>query len=227
MKHKNFFNTLTFLSLLFIFSCNSKTKKDPGKDLLKPSYKEQKKEGDFTEYFDTLSNIYSNYKYNIAVSSPKNWKHDEGVTEHMIFRSFDRDSGYSYSINVIETNYNIEDIFWKEYEKNSVVVENQFQGIFEKQVNSPVEVEYTIVTYLKNYKALKRKYNYSVRNEEFEIDMTSIMYQVPKGDFTYTIGLIIPTYFYEHRPEYFDNIIKNIYWLSNKKDVDDAFSDLN
>lgn len=78
---KNKLFLILFTLKFFLISCNSKKEKDPMNDLFEPSYKEQKKNIEFSEYFDSLSNIYSNYKYNIAIRSPKNWKRDEGVSE--------------------------------------------------------------------------------------------------------------------------------------------------
>ncbi len=210
------------LTSLICLSCNSQSKKDPAKDLFEPSYKEQKNKKEFTEYFDKESNTYSNYKYSIAVRFPKNWKHDEGISEHMIFRAFEKDSGYSYSVNVIETKYNIENIFWKEYEKNKLQFQKQLKDVIEKQLNASINVEYFNTTYLKNYKALKRKYNYTVKDDDYEIEMTMLAYQIPKDNFTYTISLIIPKMFYDEKPQYFDDILKDIYWLTNKNELNNS-----
>lgn len=215
----------TILLLIIVMissSCTSQSKKDITKDLFEPSYKEQKSKKEFTEYFDKASNTYSNYKYNIAIRSPKNWKHDEGITEHMIFRAFEKDSGYTFSINVIETKYNIESFFWKEYEKNKLQFEKQLNEVIEKQLNTSINVEYFTTTYLKNYKALKRKYNYTVRDDNYEVDMTMLNFQVPRGNFTYTITLVVPKMFYNEKTQYFDKILKDIYWLTDKKGINET-----
>lgn len=140
-------------------ACINKTEKDSQKILLKPSYKEQKKDNDYSDYFDTVSNIYSNYKYNIAIGTPKNWKKDKGVSEHTIFRTFQKDSGCSLSINVIETNYNVENSYWVEYEKNKNSTEKKYKEIIEQQINSSIKNRFTKITFLKNFKSIKRKYD--------------------------------------------------------------------
>ena len=63
-----------------------------------------------------------------------------------------------------------------------------------------------------------------MRDEELEYDMCSIIYQVPKGYYTYTITLTIPKVFYNQNPEYFEKIVKSIYWLTNKNDVNRILS---
>ena len=72
----------------------------------------------FNEFYDTINNMYSNYKYNIGFKIPKRWIVDKGFSEHTILRTYDPDSSNSFTINVIETEYDIEKIFWKTYDKN-------------------------------------------------------------------------------------------------------------
>ncbi len=201
------------------FACLNKKANETDKDLFEPSFKEQKDSLNFIEYFDTINNIYSNYKYNIAVSIPNNWKKDEGVSEHTIFRTFEKDSGYSFSVNVIETKYDVEKKFWDEYEINKATFESNYKKVIENQLNASINTEYTKITFLKNFKSLKRKFTYTLSNEEYEVKMTSIIFQVPKEKFTYTFSLTVPNIFYEKKPEYFENILKNIYWLSNKEKI--------
>lgn len=203
--------------LMLSVSCVNKTEKDSEKDLLKPSYKEQKKTENYSEYFDTISNIYSNYKYNIAIRAPKNWKRDRGISEHTIFRTFQKDSGFSLSVNVIEPKYNIGNSYWIEYKKNKISSEKKIKEIIEKQINSSINNVSTKVTFLKNFKSLKRKYDYTMVDGDYKIDMTSISYQVPKDNFIYTITFTVPNIFYEKKPSYYDNILTDVYWLSNKK----------
>jgi hypothetical protein len=208
-----------FCIVMLSVACLNKKSNESDKDLFEPSFKEQKDSLNFIEYFDTINNIYSNYKYNIAVSVPNNWKKDEGVSEHTIFRTFEKDSGYSFSVNVIETKYNVENKFWEEYEINKADFEYKYKKVIENQLNVPINIEYTKITFLKNFKSLKRKFNYTLKDEDYEVKMTSIIFQVPKENFTFTFSLTVPNIFYETKPEYFENILKNIYWLSNKEKI--------
>ena len=99
-------------------SQNNKFKKS-----LKEESLSQKKE--FIEFYDTINKIYSNYKYNIGFKIPKKWSVDKGFSEHTILRTYDADSSNSFTINVIETKYDVEKDFWKIYDKNKDEFENK------------------------------------------------------------------------------------------------------
>lgn len=209
---------LFHLILICTISCDSQQIKDQ----LEPSYKAQKgNKPEITEYFNKESNIYSNYTYNIAIQSPKNWRHDNGVSEHTVFRAFVMDSGYSYSLNVFESINDIENSFWIDYNKNISNINKQFSSGMEKMLNTKISIEYTKIAVIKNFKSIKRKYTYTVIDNEFVFDMTSIVHQIPKGKFLYTITLTIPKFFYDESSGYFDNILNGIYWLPNKKQMID------
>jgi hypothetical protein len=211
--------TFNVLSILLIVSCAKSKERNPNEDLFEPSFKEQKKDNVFTDFFDSISYTYSNYKYNIAVQAPKTWKYDQGISEHTIFRSFVKDSGYSFSINVIETKYNVENNFWKIYYDNKKVMDKQLQKMMENQLNTKVIAETSSTSYLKNYKSLKRKYLYTLKNQDYEVEMYCIIHQVPIENFTYTISLNVPKLFYDERTKYFENLFSGIYWLTDKKKV--------
>ena len=203
--------------LLMNIGCVKKAEPDPLLDLFNPSFKEQKKNVVFLEYYDTISDVYSNFKYNFSIRSPKNWERDQGVSEHTIFRSFQKDSGYSLSANVIEIKYNIEDSYWEDYKKNQIYLEKKFKEIIEKQINSSIIHDYTNITFLKNYKCLKRKYDYQLINGDKKVDMTTISYQIPKDNYIYNFTITVPNIFFQKKPVYFDNILSDVNWLPNKE----------
>lgn len=209
---------ITVFLIVILISCNHKTQKDPEKDLFEPSYKELKNKEGFVEFYDSINGVYSNFKYNVAIKKPKNWKFDFGVDKYTIFKAIEIDSGYSYSLAVIETKYNVEEIFWNEYNKNKKEIEKQLKYSLEKKVNTDVEQIYSKTTYLKNYKGLKHKYNYVLRDQDYSVDMTCIMVQIPKKEYTYTITLIIPKVFFDERENYYEDILNSVYWLSDKED---------
>jgi hypothetical protein len=68
---------------------------------------------------------------------------------------------------------------------------------------------------LRNNISLKRKFNYKIRDLEFEYDITNISYQTLINDFTYTFTLSIPTILYEEKTEFYDNLFRNIYFLKD------------
>lgn len=208
---------LYFISTAFT-SCSNNKKLDPEKDLFEPSYKELKSQGNFKdEYFDSISNIYSNYKYNVAFRAPKSWNYDQGVTEHMIFRSYNQDSLYTFSINVIETKYDNEKLFWPNYEKNKIQLKNQFVDITENQLNSKIVNLTENLTYIRNHKSLKRSFTFTRKDQDLEFEITSIVQQVIIGKLNYTFGLSMPKIFYDKNPDYFNEMFFRIYFLTDKE----------
>ena len=58
-----------------------------------------------------------------------------------------------------------------------------------------------------------------VRQLDYEYSNTSIIYQTSIGNLTYTLGLDVPTTFYDENPEYYENLFLNISFLLNKEDL--------
>ena len=66
-------------------------------------------EGDF---FDERSRIYSNPEYVFSFRVPKNWAYDYGIIKNNFFRSYQKDSSYSFTTNVKENKiYSNADIY--------------------------------------------------------------------------------------------------------------------
>lgn len=219
---------IILLSLLIttIGSCQEKKKNGNVTDSFEKSYKEQKDDGilpENTEYFDSLRNIYSNYKYKVAFDAPDHWASDAGVSEHTIFRTFQPDSAITFAVNLIELkdlkhSENVPDI-WDFYQKNTEKMDYPYKVLIPKQFNSHVEDFKAKKSYIKNRLSLKRSFNYMVRELDIEYSNTSIVYQTFLDKYTYTFSLDVPTMFYDENPEFYESMFLNIYFLLNKEDI--------
>ena len=71
------------------------------------SYKRQIQLGQIdkskTEFYDSSTKVFSNYKYGFSFKLHKNWDYDNGVGLLTVFRTFQKDSGIGLSINVMES----------------------------------------------------------------------------------------------------------------------------
>ena len=76
-------------------------------DGFEDSYKRQIQLGKIdkskTEIYDPIARNYSNYKYSFSFKHPKSWSFDNGVGLFTVFRTFQKDSGISISVNILES----------------------------------------------------------------------------------------------------------------------------
>ena len=215
----------SIIFIIAITSCQEKKKEGNISDGFEKSYKEQKDNKTLpenTEHFDTLSNIYANFKYRVAFDAPNDWASDDGVSEHTIFRTYQADSAITFSINVIEIqdsqNSNTRPDIWELYQANKEQMDYPYKEIIPKQFKSEVKDFVAKKSYIKNQLSLKRSFSYMVRELDSEYSNTSIVYQTYLDKFTYTFNLDVPTIFYSENPEYYENLFLNVYFLLNKED---------
>ena len=215
----------------FLISCHSnKTEKNKSNDFEK-SYKEEKGEG-FTEYLDSTTNIYSNFRYHVAFDGPNNWKTDAGVSEHTIFRTYQSDSTQTFSINVIELNFEENEKkstidIWEFYKNHKEQMDYPFTTLIEEQLKTKVNDFSCEHSYIKNNSCLKRKFNYNIRDLDIEYNVTIISYQTYIDGFTYTFSLNIPTVFYNEKREYYDALFTNVYLLKDGERLDEILKQVN
>lgn len=212
---RNIIISISILSLLFSCKVNNSNKENLSN--FEKSFKEEKGEG-FTEHLDSTTNIYSNFKYHVAFDAPDNWMTDLGVSEHTIFRTFQPDSSTTFSINVIEQKLSESEKkndIWELYQQYKEQFDYQIRTTLEKQLNTKMENLVSHKSYLRNNVSLRRKYNYKIKDLDYEYDVTNISYQTLIGDFTYTFTLSIPTIFYEEKPEFYNNLFRSIYFLKD------------
>jgi len=218
---------ITLLIIITVIaSCQEKKKDSDISDGFEKSFKEQKDQRTLpedTEHFDTLRNIYANFKYRVAFDGPNDWASDAGVSEHTIFRTYQADSAITFSINVIEIqdfkNSKSRPDIWELYQANKDKMDYPYKEIIPKQFKSEVKNFVAKKSYIKNQLSLKRSFSYMVRELDSEYSNTSIVYQTYLDKFTYTFNLDVPTMFYSQNPEYFENLFLNVYFLLNKEDI--------
>ena len=209
---------LYFLVMIISSSCNLKKSKDED---INSSFEKSFKEDDekfFKEHLDSISNIYSNFKYNVAYDGPDNWKFDTGVGEHTIYRTFEIDSSITFAVNVVELKKNKFKkkngaTIWTVYQENKELMDKPFIKLLEEQLNTEIKDFAVKKAYLKNNVALRRSLNYMVRNLDYEYNNSSIMYQVLIDNMTYTFSLNVPTEFYKVKPYYYEELFNNVYFL--------------
>lgn len=216
-------NIIFVLIIFGIFiSCDFPQEETRKTNDFEKSFKEQNSES-FNEHKDSISNVYSNFKYHIAFDAPDSWNTDAGVSEHTIYRTFQPDSSITFSINVIEIKLNNPEMridIWELYQTNKKQFDYQFQTAIENQLNSKMENLVCQKSFLKNNISLKRTYNYKLKDLDYEYYVTNISYQTIIAGFTYTFSLSIPSVFYNQKTEYYDNLFGNIYFLKNRKHLD-------
>ena len=212
--------TLLLILLLAysFYSCTqekSYTKEDLGK-----SYKKQIQDGDISkdevQYFDKETRLHSNFKYKIAYKETKGWTIDYGSQENTIYRAYQADSGFTFSINVIEfkaplgeSSDNIHSMIdgtkGKELKKKYVA---QLKGFHVNPIDFDIKK-----SYLKNFPATKTTYRSITRQGDLEYEDYSLMYQVLRNGNMYTFTLIGPYILYEENPSYFEDLFLNINFL--------------
>lgn len=221
--------TIIFIFISILTSCQEKKGEGNVTEIFEKSLKEQKNDGtlpEYIEHFDSIKNVYSNFKYRIAFDAPDHWKSDGGVSEHTIFRIYEADSAISFFINVIEIKYTKEERkeadkqnIWEFYLNNIDKMDYPYKVLLPKQFKSKLTDFKAKKSYLKNQVAIKRSFSYMVRQLDYEYSNTSIVYQTAIDNLTYTLGLDVPTTFYDVNPEYYENLFLNISFLLNKEDL--------
>ena len=218
-----------FCGLLFI-SCNhtnsdserNNSNSNSKNNDFEKSYKKQLSDGDITkekiEYFDEETRLYSNFKYAVAYKETKNWMIDYGSGEYTIFRAYDADSGYTFSINVIEY---AEDSKWGETDDIHTLMDSEAtinaykeQNISELTRYNMKPINYTFnKSYLKNFPAMKATYKYIARQGDLEYEVQSLTYQIQRARMMYTFSIQCPYMFYETNPQYFEDIFLYVNFL--------------
>ena len=208
-----------FVFILFCVGCNDKNTSSG--DDFKKSYKKQISSGDIdkneVQYFDDSTRIYSNFKYGIAFQEKRSWEIDYGVGQYTIYRAIQPDSAYTFSINVIEVNIDSDDFLNIHDVVDEVGLDTyktQFENMISKKANAQILNSYAKKIYFRNFPTLKIIISDNVREEDYEISFTNIMYQFIRNNYTITCTLAVPTFFYDENKESLDNIFNGIQLLN-------------
>lgn len=216
---------ITILGLFFIlFSCNENKKQTKEEKYLKESYKEQKSKGTTSEYsedFDSSTNIYSNYKYLISIDAPDNWKVDYGTAKHSIFRGNDPELALTFSIIVVEPKIKTSQNAWEFYLDNKAKQDAELKNVVQTQFNSKIQNYKVKRSYIRNIVSTNYTYDFLVRSSDLEYINHVISHQIYRDDFIYTLTAHMPKIVYDEQPEYFENIFNLVTFLPNPEKINE------
>ncbi|WP_321318038.1 hypothetical protein [Labilibaculum sp.] len=219
-KVRNFYVFVAFVIFLIAFTylkqLNVETKAYISD--FEASYKESNLEGNSVEHLDSLSLIYSNFKYGFSMDFPNNYSIDRGVSEHTIIRGVQIDSAISFLVNVIELkDMKLKKItIWDLWDNKSMGLEKNYRKILSKMVNSDIWNFKPRKVYISNRESIEIKYNYIVREVDIEYEMQSLFYSIYKLPYTYSVGLHVPKIFYDENPEKYNFLINNFVLMQPK-----------
>jgi len=210
---------IIFLIILFVITgCNN-----PKKEIVKKSYKEQIISKEInrseTELYDEKTGVYSNFKYLVSFKKPNGWDSDFGSGQYTLFRTYQRDSGYTMSMNVVETDlypkkgFDAHDLFDKEGEQ--ALIMTQIKAFESQGLSEPKNFKIK-KTYLNNKPVMKQTYQVIQREEDFEIELTNTTYQFIKNGNIITLSLITPTFYLNENESYFYSFFDYFNFLPNK-----------
>tara|TARA_R110002126_G_scaffold226509_1_gene371169 strand:- start:328 stop:993 length:666 start_codon:yes stop_codon:yes gene_type:complete len=214
---------LILLCFPILYSCN-RTNSNKNNGEFNKSYKKQIIDGevnkDKVEYLDEKTKLYSNFKYAIAYKETKNWTIDYGSSEYTIFRAYEVDSGFTFSINVIElggvsakSSSNIHTLI--DTEEKLIAMRSKNVSELNKLANiNPIDYNFER-SYIKNFPAIKSTYKYIERQTDFEYEVYVISYQVERIGNMYTFTLVCPYMFYEINPQYYEDVFWYINFLNS------------
>ena len=202
---------ILLIPMIGCFNSEDSSKEFNPKDYFEDSQKKQKALGklDIVEDLDTALNLYSNYKYHIAYDGPNNWIVDKGVSEDIIYRTYQKDSGIVFSIGIQEFKKELKEDIWTTYEKNKTEFDKTW-FVIQKTLNIIPESIATEKAILRNYICLKRSCEFNVESVNMQYKSKYISYDVYRGHLQLTFSLNLPNMFFVLNPDYYNNLFKNI-----------------
>lgn len=214
--------TVIITILLFSFVTIAQTK--PDSNMFKKSYKEKvlnKHETEFNEFFDPKNNLYSNYRYGLSFDAPNNWKKDYGVSEHTIFRAFEKDSAISFFINVLEykdelANKNEKSI-WETYSENKIEFDTIFTKTYSKSLKTEIYNFKVTKSYIDNNVSLKITFSTITKELDYEYETFYLIHQILRNNKMISFGLTVPILIYDLDQRYFEELFLNIRLFEEKK----------
>ncbi|MCK8481675.1 hypothetical protein [Psychroserpens algicola] len=211
------------LSLVFILcSCNKNTKQTKEDRYLNASYKTQKSKGilpEHSEEFDSLTNIYSNFKYHISFDAPDHWNTDHGTAKHTIFRGNDPELALTFSIVVVDlkTEQTHPTNAWEFYLKNKKKQDVELKNMVRTQFNSELQNYEATKGYIRNFVSAKHSYDVLVRSTDLEYVNHVINHQIYRGNYIYTVTAQMPKIVYDEQPDYFERLFNLVSFLPNSE----------
>jgi len=204
-----------FLIVIVIFSCSNHKNQSPY-DFLKEGSKEKIKSKKKEYYFNEKDAVYTNFKHNVAFKEMYGWETDFGIGKYSIFRSFQKDSAYTFAIIVTELK---EDLIPKDKKFNNIhSLYNyiNYDSLIIKSLSQRVKLNNfkSNKIFLKNEPAVKYSYKTLIKQFDFEYEEITITVQVNKNNKTYSFSTSAPLLLYNTNPSRFDTIFNWIHFLN-------------
>lgn len=174
------------------------------------SYKRQIQLGQIdkskTEFYDSSTRVFSNYKYGFSFKLPKNWDYDNGVGLLTVFRTFQKDSGIVLSINVMES---IEKKIPSPHKVYDELGESLYKNEIKKQIeNTGINLKKSSFkkSSFKGFDSIDELSITSEIIEDFELETIHKGKIFWKQNIQITIGFNLPKLYYDLKPSYYDNL---------------------
>ncbi|WCO02656.1 hypothetical protein [Psychroserpens ponticola] len=217
---------ITLAFLLILASCNESKKTTKEEKYLKESYKEQKSDESLSkhsEHFDSLTNIYSNYKYLISIDAPDHWEIDFGTAKHSIFRGNDPELALTFSIVVVEPKTELKHSknAWEFYLDNKTKQDAELKTIVKTQFNSEIQNYKANKSYIRNIISANHAYDFLVKSTDLEYLNHVINHQIYNNDYIYTLTAHMPKIVYDEQPEYFERLFNLITFLPHSEKINE------
>lgn len=211
---------------MILLSCNESKKQTKEDKYLEESYKEQKSKGNLSKHsedFDSLTNIYSNYKYLISIDAPDNWKIDYGTAKHSIFRGNDPELALTFSIAVVEPKTDLKNSknAWEFYLDNKAKQDAELKNIVKTQFNSEIQNYKATKSYVRNIVSANHTYDFWVRSTDLEYINHVINHQIYRDNYIYTLTAQMPKIVYDEQPEYFERLFNLVTFLPNSEKINE------
>ena len=188
------------------------------------SYKRQIQLGQIdkskTEFYDSSTKVFSNYKYGFSFKLHKNWDYDNGVGLLTVFRTFQKDSGIGLSINVMESIEKKVPSLHKIYDElGELFYQN---GIKNQLKNTGLNLKKSSFkkSSFKGFESIDQLYVTSEIIEDFELETIHKGKVFWKDNIQFTIGFNLPKLYYDLNPEYFDSLLYEFSLLQNYRGID-------
>jgi len=210
------------LFLVLMVACRVQVGDKEKTDNFKPSYKEiissKPDTINFVEYFDSTTNIYSNFKYGFSIKLPFDWDIDRGLSEHTVIRAHHEKNAAAFFVNVIEPDINDSFSFslWKYLDKNRDELEFQYKNSMRELLNTSIYNYSVKKVYIDNHESLHSAFCYTLRHLNTEIQMLGTMFQISNLPYLFTAGFHVPLIVYNVNPSEFDSLINGFHFNYRK-----------
>jgi len=212
-----FFIAIILIAFTFIFNLPFNNSTGDNIEMVEIGYKEKLKNGDteIMHSFDTINNIYTNSYYKIGFDGPDDWKSDFGIGEKIIYRTYNKQFGVTFSILVDEFKKNQEkfDNSWELYIENQEKFENAMKDASERTINSKVNSFKVRKGILKNRISTITTFDFQLKSITENIEFKSITHQIYRKKNILTFSLVLPIEVYKTDPNTFEHLFNNVYFL--------------